>query len=82
VRLLVDGTEVGSGEVARSTPVRHSIGGAGITCGWEQGPPVGPGYDAPFTFAGTLLEVEVQVLEPTDHPRDLAAEFDAVMGEQ
>ena len=41
--LLVDGVRVGAGEIARTTPVRHSIGGAGITCGWEQGPPVGPG---------------------------------------
>jgi len=82
VHLLVDGVEVGTGEVERTTPVRHSISGAGMTCGWEQGPPVGPGYTAPFALTGALHCVEVTVLDPVAHERDLEAELDAVMGEQ
>ena len=57
VQLYVDGVEVGRGEIPRTTPVRHSISGAGMTCGWEQGPPVGPGYSAPFACTGTITSI-------------------------
>jgi arylsulfatase len=80
VTLLVDGRVVGEGPIDRLTPVRHSITGGGITCGWEQGPSVGPGYDAPFRFTGTLRRV---VVDTTGAPyRDLQAEFEAIMSEQ
>jgi arylsulfatase len=71
---------VGDGLIDRITPVRHSITGGGVTCGWEQGPAVAPGYTAPFPFTGTLRKVVVDV---TGAPyRDLAAEFEAIMSEQ
>jgi arylsulfatase len=79
-RLLVDGTVVGEGDIPRTTPVRYSITGAGLTCGWEQGPPVGDGYDAPFRFTGTVVRVVVDVAG-LGH-RDPAAEFEAIMAEQ
>jgi hypothetical protein len=82
VTLLVDGDVVGTGEVARTTPVRHSISGAGITCGWEQGPPVGPGYAAPFPFPGVLHRVDVAVLAADGPAEDLDATFAAIMSEQ
>ncbi|MGZ6958024.1 MAG: arylsulfatase [Acidimicrobiia bacterium] len=82
VLLSVDGVAVGTGEVARTTPVRHSISGGGITCGWEQGPPVGPGYAAPFEFAGTLQAVEVEVLGADGPAQDHGATFAAIMSEQ
>jgi len=78
--LVVDGQVVGDGEIDRVTPVRHSITGGGITCGWEQGPSVGPDYTAPFPFTGTLRRVVVDV---SGAPyRDLQAEFEAIMSEQ
>ena len=79
-RLLVDGAVVGEGEIATTTPVRYSISGAGLTCGWEQGPPVGEGYAAPFRFTGTLHRVVVEV-DGEGH-RDPEAEFEAIMSEQ
>lgn len=79
-RLLVDGRIVGEGPIATTTPVRYSISGAGLTCGWEQGPPVGEGYDAPFGFTGTLRRVVVEV-DGVGH-RDPEAEFEAIMAEQ
>jgi arylsulfatase len=82
VRLLVDGVEVGSGEVPRTTPVRHSISGAGMTCGWEQGPPVGDGYPAPFAFTGRLHRVEVEVLGVDGPARDVEATYAAIMSEE
>ena len=81
VHLLIDGREVGTGEVARTTPVRHSIAGGGITCGWEQGPPVGPGYAAPFECNVRLDRVEVEVLSGLP-PVDPEAHLAAVMAEQ
>jgi arylsulfatase len=78
--LLVDGRVVGEGEIERLTPVRHSLTGGGITCGWEQGPAVAPSYAAPFRFTGSLRRVIVDVSgEPY---RDLAAEFELIMSEQ
>ena len=68
------------GEIATTTPVRYSISGAGLTCGWEQGPPVGDGYAAPFRFTGTLHRVVVEV-DGVGH-RDPEAEFEAIMAEQ
>ena len=79
-RLLIDGATVGEGEIATTTPVRYSISGAGLTCGWEQGPPVGDGYAAPFRFTGTLRRVVVEV-DGVGH-RDPEAEFEAIMAEQ
>jgi arylsulfatase len=80
VRLLIDGQVVGEGPIATTTPVRYSISGAGLTCGWEQGPPVGEGYRAPFRFTGTLRRVVVEV-DGEGH-RDPEAEFEAIMAEQ
>jgi arylsulfatase A-like enzyme len=79
-RLLLDGAVVGEAEIPTTTPVRYSISGAGLTCGWEQGPPVGSGYEAPFRCTGTLHRVVVEV-DGIGH-RDPEAEFEAIMAEQ
>jgi arylsulfatase len=79
-RLLVDGRAVGEAEIPHQTPVRYSITGGGITCGWEQGPAVGDDYVAPFRFTGGLRRVVVEVIG-TAH-RDPEAEFEAIMSEQ
>jgi arylsulfatase len=80
VRLWLDGEVVGEGPIAMTTPVRYSITGAGLTCGWEQGPPVGEGYDAPFRFTGGLGPVTVEI-EGIPHS-DPEAELSAIMAEQ
>ncbi len=78
--LLVDGAVVGTGVVPRFTPTRYNNTGAGLSCGYELGPPVGEGYEAPFRFAGTIHEVVVEVTgEP---PRDPLAEFERIMSQQ
>jgi hypothetical protein len=79
--LLCDGEVIGTGPIAQFTPVRFNIHGAGLTCGYELGPAVGTGYDAPFAFTGTLHSVVVtlgdapQALEPM-------AVIDSIMSEQ
>ena len=79
-RLFVDGEVVGEGEIERTTMVRHSISGNGITCGWEQGPPVGAGYSAPFRFMGRLRRVVVEVTG--EAKRNPEAEVEAILAEQ
>ena len=79
-RLIIDERVVGEAEIPRLTPVRHSLTGGGVTCGWEQGPAVGSGYEAPFRFTGVLERVVVEV--SGDGHRDPAAEFEAIMSEQ
>ena len=79
-RLLIDGRLVGETEIPQVTPVRYSITGGGITCGWEQGPSVGDDYEAPFPFTGTVRRVVVEV-DGRPH-RDETAELEAIMSEQ
>jgi arylsulfatase A-like enzyme len=80
VALIVDGTVVGGGDVPRTTPVRHSIIGSGLTCGWEQGPPVGTGYAAPYRCNFELRRVVVEV-EGVDEI-DPIGTFARIMSEQ
>ena len=79
-QLLIDGEVVGDGPIEMTTPMRYSVAGAGLTCGWEQGPPVGEGYTAPFRFTGTLHRVVVEI-EGVIH-RDPEAELESIFSEQ
>jgi arylsulfatase A-like enzyme len=80
VTLLVDGTDVAGGAVPRITPARYTITGGGLTCGWEQGPPIGLGYAAPFRYSGALERVVIEVGGAAIVHAE--AEFDAIMSEQ
>jgi arylsulfatase len=78
--LLVDGDVVGAGAIPRFTPIRYNNTGAGLSCGYELGPSVGPGYDAPFRWNCGLDEVVVVV---TGEARvDPLKEFERIMTEQ
>jgi arylsulfatase len=78
--LLVDGTVVGAADIPHFTPMSFSHTGGGLTCGYEVGPAVGDGYDAPFR-ANVAIERVVVDVSGTPH-RDAAAEYDAIMSEQ
>jgi hypothetical protein len=77
---VVDGTEVGDGDIAQVAPVRYALTGGGLTCGYELGPAIGLGYRAPFAFTGTIDHVVIDT--DGDVHRDLEGEFDAIMAEQ
>src|SRR5262249_24687060 len=79
-RLAVDGQVVAEGDIPRVTPVRYTITGGGLTCGWEQGPAVGDGYRAPFRFSGGLARV-VATVDGAPH-EDPEGQFAAIMAEQ
>ncbi len=78
--LRLDGDEVGEGEIGRFTPSGFNGVGVGLTCGYEWGPAVGPGYLAPFPFNGTITRAEVTVTGPV--VRDLLSELAAILAEQ
>jgi hypothetical protein len=59
--LLVDGDEVGAGDIPRFTPSRFSITDAGLSCGYDFAMPVVDDYRAPFRFTGRLHRVIVDV---------------------
>ncbi len=78
--LLVDGEVVGGGAIPKFTPTSFNNTNAGLTCGYELGPSVGEGYEAPFRFVGSIAEAVVEV---TGDPRpDPLAEFEKIMAEQ
>jgi arylsulfatase len=78
--LVVDGEAVGGGEIPKFTPTSFNNTNAGLTCGYELGPSVGEGYEAPFRFTGSIAEAVVEV---TGDPRpDPLAEFEKIMAEQ
>lgn len=82
-RLLVDGVVVAEGPVARVPISRYNLTGGGLTCGWEQGPAVGPGYEAPFRFDGVIEKVVVETDEGgADPARAVLADLDAILAEQ
>jgi arylsulfatase len=78
--LVVDGVVVGKGDIPHFTPVRFSIAGAGLTCGYEVGPAISDEYVAPFRCNISIRDVVVDVSgEPH---RDPESEFEALMSEQ
>jgi len=78
--LRCDGIEIGSGVIPRFTPASFSGTGVGLTCGYEWGPAVGPGYAAPFGFRGRIRRAVVQARGPV--VRDPIAELEAILAEQ
>ncbi len=51
-----------------------------MTCGYEFGPPVGDGYDAPFLCTATIHSVTVTLSEHV--PVSPMVEFERIMAEQ
>ncbi|MHB8594096.1 MAG: arylsulfatase, partial [Acidimicrobiales bacterium] len=74
-RLLVDGVVVGEGAIPRFTPMRFSLTGAGLTCGYGDGLPVSRSYTAPFRFTGTIHRVVVEVDGPPFSDSEADAHF-------
>ena len=68
------------GPVPRFTPSGFNGVGVGLTCGYEWGPAVGEGYEAPFPYGGRILRAEVEATGPV--VRDPLAELAAILAEQ
>jgi arylsulfatase len=74
VALLVDGVVVGAGDVPRFTPMRFSLVGAGLTCGYSVDLPPCDDYRAPARLVG--LE---RVVVTVDGPEHLDPEGEATI---
>jgi hypothetical protein len=80
VVLGCDGELVGRGTLPRFTPSGFNGVGVGLTCGYEWGPAVGPGYRAPYPFNGLITRALVETTGPI--VRDPLAELAAILAEQ
>jgi arylsulfatase len=78
--LRSDGVTLAEGAIDRFTPSGFNSVGAGLTCGYEWGPAVGTGYDAPFTFLGVIHHAAVETRGTV--VRDPLAELEAILSEQ
>jgi arylsulfatase A-like enzyme len=82
-RLTIDGVEVASGRIGRIPISRYNLTGGGLTCGWEQGPAVGRGYDAPFRYGGRIERVVIETeADGSDPARAVLSDLDAILAEQ
>ena len=80
VVLTVDGTVVAEGHIPTFTVAAFSATGAGLTCGYELGPAVGEGYEAPFRCTATIHTATVTLSEHV--PVNPMVEFERIMAEQ
>lgn len=78
--ITVNGAVVATGVIPRFTPSGFNGVGAGLTCGYELGPAVGPDYAAPYPFTGTIVRAEAEVRGPV--VRDPLGELEAILSEQ
>jgi hypothetical protein len=78
--LSIDGRIVTEAVIPQFTPAGFNGVGAGLTCGYEWGPAIGTGYEAPFPFNGTITKASVEVTGPV--VRDPLAELAAILSEQ
>jgi arylsulfatase A-like enzyme len=79
VKLLVDGKEIGCGELPVTTPNRLAQGGA-MLVGLDSGAAVTPEYSAPFRFTSTIKRVIVDV--SGEHVEDYEAQMRIVLATQ
>ena len=65
--LSCDGELLGEGDIPHFTPASYNGTGVGLSCGYELGPAIGEGYEAPFRFRGGVLHrVVVDVSDSGD----------------
>jgi arylsulfatase len=81
VKLLIDGKEVGSGDLPVTIPISLGLGG-GAVVGVDNGSPVMPAedYEPPFAFTGTVRKALLDVSE--DATVDLEAKVKMYLARQ
>ena len=79
VKLLVDGQEIGRGDLPVTSPLRLGQGAA-MLVGADAGAPVTPEYRPPYRFTGTIKRVIVDI--SGEHVEDYEAEMRLVLARQ
>ena len=64
VEIGVGDRSAATGRISSFTPIRFSLTGAGLTCGYSNALPVSREIRAPFEFSGQLNRVVVEVRGP------------------
>ena len=73
VMLIVNGDQVGLGELPDAVPPLWQYGGAYLTVGYDEGLPVVDSYSVPFRWTGPLnVTIDVGSAEPLGARRDVA----------
>lgn len=78
-QLYIDGELVGQEEYPHTTPLSMGLTG-GWSVGADPGAPVGPAYDSPFEFNGTIYKVTIDV--SGDVIKDDEADFRRLLARQ
>ncbi|CAB4863690.1 unannotated protein [freshwater metagenome] len=73
--LSIDGVEVAQGRLERTVPVRFTLAGEGICCGFDDGTPVSSTYPSGFWFPGIIHRAVIDVSGVA--VIDIAGEFQA-----
>ncbi len=79
VKLLLDGQEVGHGDLPVTTPLRLGQGGA-MLVGADTGAPVTPEYQPPFRFTGRLRRIILDI--SGEHVEDYEAQMRVALATQ
>ncbi len=77
--LTVDGAVAAEADIRRFTPVRFSIMGAGLTCGYDGASAVTQRYRGPFPFSGTIhrVVVDIEPGRPVNYDDEVRAALNA-----
>ncbi|MEY4362518.1 MAG: sulfatase family protein, partial [Actinomycetota bacterium] len=78
--LHLDGVECARLHMDRSVPVRFTLAGEGICCGYDDGTPVTRNYSGDFRYTNTIHRAMIDV--SGRERRDLEAEFEAAWAAQ
>jgi hypothetical protein len=79
VKLLIDGQEIGRGELTVTSPLRLGQGAA-MLVGANSGSSVTPEYQSPFRFTGTIKRVIVDI--SGEHVEDYEAQMRIALAKQ
>jgi arylsulfatase len=77
--VVIDGAQCGSVEFPF---VMSIISNIDPSVGYDHGSPVSPRYTAPFAFAGTLHQVDIQLVTQSTDPQAAAAQARETMSRQ
>jgi arylsulfatase len=77
--LLINGAECGSMHIPKFMRMMSSVG---VGVGGNPGSAVSDRYEAPFTFAGTLTRVDIQLIEKAPDAKDVESAARTIMGRQ
>lgn len=78
--LLVGGVQQAHAHVERTVPIRFTLAGEGICCGYDDGTPVSSAYTGEFRYSNVIHRAVIDV--SGRERRDLEAEFEAAWAVQ